>query len=108
MHTPDLDAIVLFLSANQREFKRLSSLCVHLHQHFPNYVYACLPLNARQKEGLIKCSTAIESLPDVFFRLIRGIFLRLHGCSMEDLDRMIERMTLAALEAANQAAVKQT
>ncbi|EUB61732.1 hypothetical protein EGR_03278 [Echinococcus granulosus] len=37
---------------------------------------------------------------------IRGAFLKVFGCSMENIDRMIERMTFAAVEAAIEAAVK--
>ncbi|VDM33084.1 unnamed protein product [Hydatigera taeniaeformis] len=92
--------------ANRVEFEHLSSLCVLLHQNLPVYIHTCLPIGLEQKEAFLQCLTLIESLPDVISCLIRGAFLQIFDCSFENLDYMIERMTFAAVEAANQATMK--
>nr|CDS24663.1 Nuclear hormone receptor ligand binding core [Echinococcus granulosus] len=93
-------------SANQAEFEHLSSLCDLLHQNLSVYIQACFPTSSEQREGLLRCITAIKSIPDGMSCPIRGAFLKVFGCSMENIDRMIERMTFAAVEAAIEAAVK--
>ncbi|VDK34211.1 unnamed protein product [Taenia asiatica] len=92
--------------ANQAEFEHLSALCVLLHQNLPVYIHTCFSTNLEQKEGFLRFLAAIKRLPDAIYCLIRSAFLKIFGCSMENIDCMIERMTFAAVEAASQATMK--
>nr|CDS33159.1 Nuclear receptor subfamily 2 group E [Hymenolepis microstoma] len=85
---------------------RLSSLRSMLHQSLPSYIQSCIPGTSEKKNAFLQCFSVVESLPEVACHLIRGTLQKIYGFSEDNLERMIERMTLAALEAANHAATK--
>ncbi|KAM7533228.1 hypothetical protein Aperf_G00000120032 [Anoplocephala perfoliata] len=115
-HRPSSDEICLLKNlclfsaagdyVKQTSHDCLSYLLTVLHQNLPSFIRMCTSETSVQRHALLRCFSAIENLPEIACYLIRVALQRIYGFSMENLDIMIERMTIAAVEAANQAGAR--
>uniref|UniRef100_A0A5K3FKY2 Uncharacterized protein n=1 Tax=Mesocestoides corti TaxID=53468 RepID=A0A5K3FKY2_MESCO len=94
--------------ATTRGHDHLQRLCNLIHHNLSAHIRTNSFANRERTKALLQCSAAIESVPEVASFLLQGVFQRIFNCSRENLSRMIERMTLAAIEAVNQAALQQS
>ncbi len=83
-------------------------LCTLIRHHLPSYMESTIPSipsNLPRKSDLFQLFTAMDNLADGIHETpLEAVFQNAFGCGGGDLQRLVERMTFAAVEAASQAA----